>query len=208
MHPRLFSEAQISIADIARWLARKGWAPATSSNYSIKLSDDEIAITRSGVDKSLMNPEDIIAVDGKGKMITNNPKFKASAETLIHTTLYKIYPDAGCVLHTHSVFGTRLSLKYQDQHKIQFEGYELLKGLEYHDTHEAIENLPILPNSQDMQTFSKQLEKVLLDKPKAHGFLIAGHGLYSWGPTISDCKRQIETLEFLLECKAYELMGV
>ncbi|HIN34013.1 MAG TPA: methylthioribulose 1-phosphate dehydratase, partial [Nitrospirales bacterium] len=37
------------------------------------------------------------------------------------------------------------------------------------------------------------------EKPKSHGFLIRGHGLYTWGKTIQDAKRHVEILEFLLE---------
>ena len=28
------------VADTARWAARKGWAPATSTNYSVRLPED------------------------------------------------------------------------------------------------------------------------------------------------------------------------
>ena len=32
-----------------------------------------------------------------------------------------------------------------------------------------------------------------------YGFLLAGHGLYTWGKTIAEAKRHIEVLEFLFE---------
>ena len=32
------------------------------------------------------------------------------------------------------------------------------------------------------------------------GFLLAGHGLYSWGNSIAATKRHIEVFEFLFEC--------
>jgi methylthioribulose-1-phosphate dehydratase len=40
---------------------------------------------------------------------------------------------------------------------------------------------------------------VLTSNPAAHGFLIAGHGLYTWGRTIADAERHVEILEFLME---------
>lgn len=199
--------AQAELANIGRWLANKGWSPATSSNYSIRISDEDIAITRSGVDKSTMTEDDVILVDRKG--VERNPeKGKSSAETLIHTTLYDLKPKARCVLHTHSVFGTRLSMRYAVEGQIRFSGYEVLKGLESHSTHETEEILPILPNAQDMVAFSSDLKSLFEKHPQAHGFLIEGHGLYTWADTSFNCKRQVETFEFLLECKAYELLGV
>ena len=35
--------------------------------------------------------------------------------------------------------------------------------------------------------------------PLRHGFLMAGHGLYTWGKDIAAARRQIEVLEFLFE---------
>lgn len=202
-----FGVAQAELASIGRWLANKGWSPATSSNYSILVSDQEIAITRSGVDKSFMTEDDVILIDrlGKEKELSRG---KSSAETLIHTCIYDIKPQARCVLHTHSVFGTRLSMRFSSEGRISFAGYEILKGLGSHSTHEGEEILPILPNSQDMVAFSKEVKKILQDHPKVHGFLIAGHGLYTWAESSFDCKRQVESFEFLLECKAYELLGI
>jgi len=39
----------------------------------------------------------------------------------------------------------------------------------------------------------------LREHPEAHGFLIRGHGVYTWGKDLADAKRQIEILEFLFE---------
>jgi len=35
--------------------------------------------------------------------------------------------------------------------------------------------------------------------PLRHGFLMAGHGLYTWGENLAAARRQIEVLEFLFE---------
>jgi methylthioribulose-1-phosphate dehydratase len=35
--------------------------------------------------------------------------------------------------------------------------------------------------------------------PRAHGFLIRRHGLYTWGADIAQARRHLEVLEFLLE---------
>lgn len=59
-----------------------------------------------------------------------------------------------------------------------------------------------------MSAFANELKAVLSDFPQAHGFLIEGHGLYTWAKNLKNCKRQIETFEFLMECKAYEILGL
>ena len=37
--------------------------------------------------------------------------------------------------------------------------------------------------------------------PDVHGYLIAGHGLYTWGRTVDDALRHVEAFEFLFECE-------
>jgi methylthioribulose-1-phosphate dehydratase len=75
-------------------------------------------------------------------------------------------------------------------------------------THEGYEKLPILPNSQDMVAFSKEVEHLLQSQPDIHGFLIRGHGLYTWGSSLAEAQRHIEAYEFLFDCMALELAGI
>jgi methylthioribulose-1-phosphate dehydratase len=196
-----------SLAKVGKFFAKQGWSPATSSNYSVRLDQENMLITRSGVDKYRIEEEDIIVADLNGQPI-EPADAKPSAETLIHTCIYRERPNAKSVLHTHSVLGTRLSLKFQTEGQILISGYELLKGLAGNKTHEMTEKLPILPNDQDMQRFSQSLTPLLQKETEIHGFLIAGHGLYTWGQDLDEAKRHIETYEFLFQCLEKEIRGI
>src|SRR5712664_1462196 len=66
-------------------------------------------------------------------------------------------------------------------------------------THEHREWLPIIENTQDWVAAVPQVEGMLREFPATHGLLIRRHGLYTWGATLSEAKRQVEILEFLLE---------
>ena len=66
-------------------------------------------------------------------------------------------------------------------------------------THEHSEWLPIIENSQDMSELAVRIRVVLTEQPNAHGLLLHKHGLYSWGKDLSEARRHIEILEFLLE---------
>src|SRR5690606_33307679 len=83
-----------------RELAALGWTPATSSNFSSRLDDRHTAITVSGRDKGRLVPGDIMVVDFDGAAVGSD--HRPSAETLLHTRLYRRFPDVGCILHTHS----------------------------------------------------------------------------------------------------------
>ena len=75
----------------------------------------------------------------------------------------------------------------------------MLKGLEGVLTHEHQEWLPVIENSQDMTALARSVEETLTTHPNSHGFLLRRHGLYTWGKDLSEAKRHVEILEFLLE---------
>ena len=200
------------LVEVIHYLSQKGWVPATSSNFSTKIDDAHISISRSGVDKSEFTEDDLIIIDFDGEVLF--PKGdRSSAETLIHTTIYNHFDNINCVLHTHSVNGTLLSraIFKQNEYIMEsqlgtfFEGYEVQKAFWGTKSHEGKIVLPVFPNSQDMVAFSQELSLFLQSNTEPlYGFLIVGHGLYTWGRSISESKRHIEAFEFLMECDLME----
>ena len=207
LHSPRFDQLASELAKVSRFLAERGWSPAMSSNYSAKIDHEHIAISRTGVNKFVMTPQDVIVIDRAGEVVAPAAA-RSSAETLIHTTIYEALPGVEAVLHTHSPENTRLSLRYKDMGQITFEGYEMQKGLYGNETHETLTLIPILPNAQDMKAYAKDVSHLLQKHKNIHGFLIAGHGLYTWGENLTITQRQVETFEFLFRCRALELMGV
>ena len=102
-------------------------------------------------------------------------------------------------MHTHSIWSTMLSDLHFGEGGLRIEGYEMLKGLAGVKTHEHSEWLPILENSQDMSSLADRIAEILEQNRSAHGFLLRRHGLYAWGNHLSQAKRHVEILEFLLE---------
>jgi len=180
-----------------RELAAAGWTPATSSNFSRRLDDRHAAITVSGRDKGKLVEDDIMVVDFDGNPVATH--HRPSAETLLHTQLYKRFPDIGCILHTHSQNQTIASRLFAGRGYLRLEGYELLKAFRGNETHEAELLVPVLPNSQDMHTLAAQVD-CLLDRPM-WGYLIDGHGLYAWGRDMAEARRHLEAFEFLFGCE-------
>jgi methylthioribulose-1-phosphate dehydratase len=80
---------------------------------------------------------------------------------------------------------------------IIFENLEILKGLEGNQDHFCQEWLPIVSNSQNMADIIQEIKGQL--SANVHGFLIQGHGLYTWGKDIATAKRHVETYEFLFQ---------
>jgi len=186
------------IVDAGRFLYGRGWSPATSSNYSTRLSPSEALLTVSGKHKGQLGLDDVLATDLAGNSL--EPGKKPSAETLLHTQLYNWRAEIGAVLHTHSVNATVLS-RLTAQDFIEFEDYELQKAFSGVSTHESRVCVPIFDNDQDIARLAAKVQPWLDAHPDCVGYLIRGHGLYTWGAQMSDALRQIEAFEFLFECE-------
>jgi len=179
-------------------LAALGWTPATSSNFSMRMDDRHAAITVSGRDKGRLSEADIMVVDFDGQAVGSD--HRPSAETLLHTQLYRRDPTVGCVLHTHSHTQTVASRLFAGTGHVRLAGYELLKAFRGNATHEMAIEVPVLPNSQDMPALAAQVEH-LLDRGPLWGYLIDGHGLYAWGRDMAEARRHLDAFEFLLACE-------
>ncbi len=181
-----------------RFLYGRGWSPATSSNYSARLTSSEILLTVSGRHKGQLAPDDLLAVDLLGQSL--EPGKRPSAETLLHTQLYRWKPALGAVLHTHSVNATVLSRLVSGDYLV-FTDYELQKAFAGVTTHEGQIRIPVFGNDQDIARLAGRIQPWLDEYPDCAGYLIRGHGLYTWGEQVSDALRQVEAFEFLFECE-------
>jgi len=198
-----FSSADLAqraaeIVSNVRELSALGWTPATSSNFSLRLDAQHAAITSSGKDKGKLESADIMVVDLDGRPVGST--LKPSAETLLHTQLYRHAPEIGCVLHTHSHNQTVASRLFAPQGHVRLEGYELLKAFRGNETHEMAIEVPVFPNSQDMPALAA-LVQARLDAGPLWGYLIDGHGLYAWGRDMAEARRHLEAFEFLFACE-------
>ncbi|WLQ11475.1 methylthioribulose 1-phosphate dehydratase [Hahella aquimaris] len=200
-----FSLRAQEIIEAGKFLYGAGWSPATSSNYSARIDDANIAITVSGKHKGRLQAQDIMVVDLQGRAVAS--QMKSSAETLLHTVIYDLKPNVGAVLHTHSVTATVLSRALRPNTEIVFEDYELQKAFRGVYTHEGRCVVPIFDNTQDIEALSALSVEYLKEHSDCPGYLIRGHGMYTWGETMAECLRHVEAMEFLLACEL-EMMRI
>lgn len=186
------------------FLHRMGWAPATSSNYSYRPdASPSFYVSASGIDKGVFSENDFIEVNDAGQAVADTRR--PSAETLLHASIYRHFPEARCILHTHSVWNTLLSRRLEKSGQLVLEGYEILKGLTGITTHQTRVVAPVFPNSQDMHALARQTDAYFERHPDTRAYLLAAHGLYTWAPDIASAKRHVEVLEFLCQVTSYEL---
>ena len=187
------------IAEAGRELGALGWTPATSSNFSMRLDAAHAAVTISGRDKGRLGIDDIMVVDFDGRAV--GTEARPSAETALHAQVYRRFPAAGAVLHTHSRAQSVASRLYAARGVVRFEGWELQKAIAGYTTHESVLDLPVFPNTQDMPELVARVDAWLDAGKPLHGYLIDGHGIYTWGKDMPETRRHLEAFDFLLNCE-------
>ncbi len=180
------------------WIGSRGWCPATGGNMSIRDGEQRCLISESGKDKGSLRAEDFLAVDIASNRVDDVRT--PSAETGLHTLIYRSHPAVGAVLHTHSVNATVLS-RIEPGPALHLSGYEMQKSLAGVSSHLTPLAIAIFDNDQDISALAAQVAGRNQRDPLRFGFLVRGHGLYCWGRDVQEARRHVEGLEFLFQCE-------
>lgn len=186
------------LVSACHWLGAKGWAPATGGNMSVRQDADWCWLSESGKDKGSLTTADFLQVSIADNHAPSGRK--PSAETGLHTLIYRLYPQANAVLHVHTVNATVLS-RVEKSAALQLNGYEMQKSLRGQTSHLDTVPVAIFDNDQDIDALAKRIEDAAQTHPLQYGFLLRGHGLTCWGRDVAEARRHLEGLEFLFECE-------
>ena len=187
------------LCEVGQTLYARGMVPATSGNFSARLSCGHILITMSGAHKGRLHPSQLMLLEHDGTAASEG---RASAEAGLHLQLYRRYPEVNAVLHPHSVSATLLSRRSNND--CVLSGYELLKAFPGITTHETTLTIPNFPNDQDVARLARHVDDWMNRHDPVVGYLISGHGFYTWGDSINAALRHVEALEFLFDCELRE----
>jgi len=187
-----------ALVEACHWLGAKGWAPATGGNMSVRENADWCWLSESGKDKGSLTVDDFLQVEIATDRAPSGRK--PSAETGLHTLIYRLYPEANAVLHVHTVNATVLS-RVEKMTTLKLAGYEMQKSLSGQISHLDTVSIPLFDNDQDIPALARRIEIYARQTPLNYGFLLRGHGLTCWGRSVAEARRHLEGLEFLFECE-------
>lgn len=196
------SKALRQLGEVKRLFACRGWMSATSGNFSYRIQKSPLLfyVSVSGRDKSISRTDDFILVNDRGEPNLKNKKatktkLKPSAEVGVHAEIYKRC-SPGVILHLHTVYNTYASVHSPNRELFTMNGLEMIKGLGIWDENNRVQ-VPIVPNHFDLAKLSIDAGDAI--QPSTPGILIRGHGLYAWGETLHDAKRNVEAFEFIFQ---------
>ncbi|MGW4124694.1 S-methyl-5-thioribose-1-phosphate isomerase [Nocardia sp. NPDC004711] len=198
------SAAGAEIAEIARGLYASGWMPGTAGNISVRQGDTAL-VTASGLSKGELTASDMVTVAVVDSEPVDASGRKPSAETTIHTAVYRTR-GADAVVHVHPPHATAVSITTAGSGvtTARFAGYELIKGLG--SARPDVIDIPVFPNHADVPQIGADIEKYLTEHPEAPPVLfIAGHGITAWGSSLAQARDRAECLEAM--CQLTTLTG-
>jgi len=96
------------ICELGRRLYDRNLVAASDGNLSCRLGEGRYLITRSGISKGYMTPDDILIADGESKLVAGEGR--VSSEFLTHLACYEERPETNAVIHAHTPYATALTI--------------------------------------------------------------------------------------------------
>ncbi len=96
------------LVEVCRRLYDRRLIGAGEGNVSCRLGAGSLLVTPSGRSKGHLRPEDLLRVDGAGKVLAG--KGRPSTELRMHLAAYAARPDAKAVVHAHPLTAVALTV--------------------------------------------------------------------------------------------------
>lgn len=176
-------EIKVKMCEIGKRVYGRGMVAANDGNFSVKISENEILCTPTGISKGFMTPEMICKVDAKGNVLEATAPYKPSSEVKMHLKIYEMREDVNAVVHAHPMYATAHAICGKALDKQIMPESTIFLG----DVPVAAYGMPSTTEIPDaIAPFLETHDAVLL----------ANHGALAWGADIEAAYHKMEGLEF------------
>lgn len=174
------SQHRADIIQFGKLLHQKGFVAATDGNISVRLDDDSVLCTPTGMSKGMMTPEDLVIVDMQGRR--KSGKRSVSTEIGMHLLIYRLRHNVHGVVHAHPTTATGYAAA----------GIALNKAL----VSEVVLSLGSIPLARYGTPGTPELTDALEPLIANHNaILMANHGVVTYGDTLLRAYMKMETVE-------------
>jgi L-ribulose-5-phosphate 4-epimerase len=180
-----------------KWIIAQGLVKLTWGNVSA-LNDDKTAIIikPSGISLDTATVDDMSVVAMDGKLLEGK---KPSVDTPTHLELYNRFPGIGCVVHTHSKYGT-----------IFAQANRAIPCLGTTHADYFADEIPCIPHpdqkeiSEDYEISTGRIIGEYFNENRINynhvpGCLVQGHGVFVWGEKGNKAIETAYVLELVAE---------
>lgn len=174
------------ICEIGRRMYARRMVAANDGNLSVRLSENELLCTPTGVSKGFMKPEQLCKTDLSGNVLEMAEGFGPSSEVKMHLRVYQKRPDIMAVVHAHPIFATSFAV--------------MGRALESPIMPEVIVNfgrIPLAPyGTPSTSEIPDAIEPYLTDY---EAILLESHGALTWAKDLTAAYMKMESVEFYAE---------
>ena len=168
------------IVRYGRTLHEKGFVAAMDGNLSVRLKQDRILVTPTGLSKGSMRPADLVIVDLEGKQVAG--RRHVTSEIGMHLMIYRTRADVKAIVHAHPPTATGFAAA----------GIALTEPL----VCEVVMGLGCIPLARYGTPGTAELEQSLEPYgPKYDAILMSNHGVVAYGDTLEHAYMKMETVE-------------
>ena len=168
------------IVEVGKRMYNRQFVASNDGNISVRVADNELIITPTGVSKGYMEVEDMIKVDLDGNILSGIKK--PSSEIKMHLAVYKNRPDVKAVCHAHPQKATAFAVARQVCKEIALP--------------EVVFSIGSVALSEYATPTTEELPKSIEDIiKKTDAVLLANHGALTVGSDVFDAYYKMETLE-------------
>lgn len=112
-------------------LCKEGLTTSSGGNISTR-NGEVVLITPSSTDKTVMEEDDVIAVDLEGRILESPKGLKPSIECAFHLMVYKTRKDVSAIVHAHPVYATSIAASTAEiENTLVAESYAILGKIAY-----------------------------------------------------------------------------
>lgn len=180
------SKVREEICEIGRRMYGRRMVAANDGNISVRISDDTILCTPTGVSKGFMKPEQLCKINLSGKVLEAANGFGPSSEVKMHLRVYQKRSDIKAVVHAHPIFATSFAV--------------MGRALETPIMPEVIVNfgkVPLAPyGTPSTMEIPDAVEPFLQDY---QAILLEHHGALTWAGDLLSAYMKMESVEFYAE---------
>ena len=168
------------IVEIGRRLHDRGFVASNDGNISVRIGDDRLVTTPTGVSKGFMTPDMMVTTDLSGRKLAGDRK--PSSELLMHLAVYEHRPEIRAVVHAHPPTATGFAVA----------GIPLDRAV----LAEVVTTLGSIPIADYGTPSTSELADAVRKHIRAHdGLLLANHGALTIADELFAAYYKMETVE-------------
>lgn len=175
-------ELRRELVRVGKWLSRLGFMPGTSGNLSVRLGQERVLATPTGVSKQLLRPDNLVIIDLEGRQLAGSRK--VTSEIGMHLAIYGRRQDVNAVIHSHPPIATAFACAGRPLDEMLCQ--------------EAVMTLGRVPLASYATTGTNEVAASLHPLIPGHdAILMAKHGAVTYGSNLIDAFHKMDTLEHL-----------